>query len=175
MKPIHLILVSMTLALSARAEVTMQEEKVNPERTDAVRHIWFRDGVKVVSQNIPTEGNALSLCTISPFEKEKGNVALALSFTGGRISSIFNGPALEGYGFSIDDFTRDGVPDIIQIVGENQENGQRRLIEAYSIIGGIVEPIPDSFMDRTDEFYFEEDISAYLKSKLEPVASGQRR
>ncbi|PXA02864.1 hypothetical protein DDZ13_14940 [Coraliomargarita sinensis] len=166
----------MALAFSVQAEVTMKKEKVNPERTEAVRHIWFRDGVKVVSQNIPTDENKLSLCIISPFEKEKGNAALALSFTDGRISSIFNGPALEGYGFCIDDFTRDGVPDIIQIVGENQENGQRRLIEAYSIIGGIVEPIPDRLiMDRSDEFYFDDDIIAYLKSKLEPDASGQRR
>jgi len=148
------------------ALVKMQREEVNPERKPGwMQTRWFRNGVEILRQ---TDSNAtgISACSIFPFGPcpEGPGSALAIYFLDGRMASVFSGPAMQGCGFSIDDFTKDGVPDLIQITS----HGHEKVLEAYSVANGIVEPIPSSmFKPDRSEFYFDAPLIRYLKRKIE--------
>ena len=76
------------------------------------------------------------------------------------MSSVSGGPGLTGCSFAIDDFTRDGIPDTIQITNINHS----KVIEAYSIAAGIVEPIPSHLFHKyRSEFYFDDEVVEHLK------------
>ena len=76
----------------------------------------------------------------------------------GRASSISTNST--GFLISLDDFTKDGNPDFLQI----KDAETAKVIEAFSIINGNVQPLPDDRFkkDRT-EFYFDDEIVEYLK------------
>ena len=122
-----------------------------------------------MQQQMVNSETGLSMCSFSSSEENKW--ALVVKFTQSRISSIATTPIFDkGYRYSLDDFTKDGIPDIIQVM--EVIDGELKYHEAFSIKSGTVEPIPDELMKgRTDEFHFDDEVVAYLKSKLEPVGS----
>lgn len=85
---------------------------------------------------------------------------LTLYLKDGKVSGVSTHK--EGFLLSLDDFTKDGVSDFLQI----KDPGSGHVIEAFSIIDGFVAPLPRERMkpDRT-EFYFDEEIIDYLKQK----------
>jgi len=172
MKSLLITLFSILCLSHSQAALEQKEEKVNPERTDAVRQVWYRDGVRILSQQVMDEEAGTRMSTIHPEGKKEWSVVVF--FTRGRISGLSTLRPLQGHRISIDDFTRDGIPDFIQVI--RGDEGKVEHIEAFSIVDGVLEPIPESLYEgRSDEFYYDEEIVAYLKTKLEPVASGQRR
>lgn len=133
---------------------------------------WSRGSVEVMTQSLPGEEHE-SLCIITPKKLTEGRAALVIWFRGHQISSVASGPALEGCEFSIDDLERIGTPDVIQIIDAKSH----ALIEAYSIIDGIVEPLPDAqFSDTRHPFSPGDPVVDYLRAKRkvkEPNQSSQ--
>jgi len=144
---------------SHSAELTSKREKVNPSRSELMRTTWFRNGVEILVQNDANK-KGVSICMISPFKHQKRGVSLVVFFKNSRLSSVSGGPGLTGCSFAIDDFTRDGIPDTIQITNINHS----KVIEAYSIAAGIVEPIPSHLFHKDrSEFYFDDEVVEHLK------------
>ncbi|PXA03336.1 hypothetical protein DDZ13_13010 [Coraliomargarita sinensis] len=166
MKLLRITLLSITCVCHLQAVLEQKVEQVNPDRTDAVRQVWYRDGVRILSQQTMDEEAGTSMSTIYP-EGEKA-WSIVLFFTRERISGLSTLRPLQENRISIDDFTRDGIPDLIQVI--RGEEGKVEHIEAFSIVDGILEPIPESFYEgRTHEFYYDEEIVTYLKAKIEPA------
>ncbi len=154
----------------AASELTKTREQINPSRSDLMRTIWSRDGVEILTQNDADE-NGRSICMIHPFRDQAKGTSLVIFFNKGRLSSVSGAPGLEGFSFAIDDFTRDGVPDFIQITDRNHTI----VYEAYSIANGMVEPIPSRFFrEDRNPFYYDDDIIAYLKQRLEQSPEATR-
>jgi hypothetical protein len=152
-------LVTLTLLASAPASHASSLQKVIVPASHLVT--WSRDRVEVMTQSADRDSNE-SLCMISPFDLPSGRAALLIWFKQGHISSISSGPALIGYSFSIDDLETTGVPDLIQI----KEAKTDRVVEAFSIIDGIVEPLPDEqFNQQRRSFSPGDPVVAYLKGK----------
>jgi len=177
MKLSSTLLLGLFLSLIAFGKLEMKEDHPIEDNPDKVSRAWYRDGIKILNQHLPDKETGFSMCMImlEPQDPEENvTAALGIRFTNGRISSLFKCPALKGYDFAIDDFTRDGIPDFVQIT--QLKEGKRKVVEAYSITKGLVEPIPDwLFSKEKEEFYYDEEIIAYLKTKLELGATGQRR
>ena len=148
-------------AQTTRAALTRSEVAPNPDHPDQKNTIWSRNGIEIMTY-APLQPSGSSLCVITPFKLRSGRAALVIWFTDKKISSITSGPALDGYPFSIDDLNQDGVPDLIQI----KEKATSKVIEAYSIIDGVVEPLPDDqFKKDREEFSPGDAIVDYLKKK----------
>jgi len=115
---------------------------------------WKRDGRIILTQTIPQALDSDSLCMIS-IGISKRDVVIYI--TKGRASAIST--TTPGFLIALDDFTKDGNPDFLQI--KNADS--KKVIEAFSIINGIVTPLPDDkFRKDRMEFYFDEDIIEYL-------------
>lgn len=174
-KILFAFMVSVLASCLLRADLVREEIAPNSDKPNFKTIVWLRDGVKIMSQT-RTNSLGVSLCRICPFKPGAGD-ALTIWFQDGKIASAFSGPALNGYSFAIDDFTRDGVPDFIQITEQKVENHVRKLVAAYTIVNGVVEPLPDRLLksDHT-EFYYDDEIVAYLKEKLnEANRTNQRK
>ena len=157
-KLLYLLLLT---SISSRADLERKEEPTvgNP----AVKNIlWFRDGAKIMTE-CPRDGNRSVLVTITPINVELGRNALTLSFLSGRISRIEGGPALQTCSFRVSDETADGILDFIQIT----DIKSKKLIEAYIIINGVVEPIPSKILEshRAGAFFEDDSIVRFIKDK----------
>jgi len=174
MKITSCIIAVLLLAQTAGASLTENKIAPNEEHPDRKNSVWLRNGVEILMQT-PISDQGFSLCIIYPFGlfKEgnpKGGAGLIIGFTNNRISVAYDGPALKGYSFAIDDFTRDGIPDFIQI----RERKTNKIIEAYSISKGIVEPLPDDLFPKDrSEIYYNPEIVDYLKSKIKEKPAGE--
>ena len=111
----------------------------------------------------PPGSDGQSLCMIKPFGEREGGLALAIWFKDKKITAMYSGPALDGHSFYIDDFTRTGAPDFIQFV----DLKTNKVFEAFTIINGIVEPLPaDQFKEDRSSFNFEDKkLVDFLKQK----------
>jgi len=102
---------------------------------------------------------------IYPTAAKRGRVALVVWVENGRISRLHNGPALAGLDFLVDDLTGDGVPDYVCIMG----HGNGKIIEAFTLIDGIMEPVPDDVLAKINSkgFYYDEAIPKLIRKKTE--------
>lgn len=117
---------------------------------------WKREGRTILTEHIPeTSGTSLCMFTIG-----ESGTDLTIWIRNKRIVSLST--AIPGYLISLDDFTKSGEPDFLQI----KDPSSGRLIEAFSIVDGLIEPLPkERFKKDREEFYFDDDIVDYLKQK----------
>lgn len=117
---------------------------------------WKKDGKLLLTQHI-FEGKDRSLGLIRIGE---AGTDITVWITAGRVAGISTHKP--GFLVSLDDFTKDGVPDLLQIKAPDSN----RLIEAFTITKGVIEPLPEEkYQKNREEFYFDEEIVEYLKKK----------
>lgn len=132
--------------------------------------LWFRDGFKIMTE-CPRGGKRSVQVTISPVDVNSGRAALVFSISSGRISRMSGGPALATCKFFISDRTADGSPDLLEIY--DRKTG--KLIEAYTIVNDVVEPIPSKMLEEFRSGFFPDDqnIVRYIKKReSEPAGRG---
>ena len=95
---------------------------------------------------------------------DEGKLAAYIVLQNGVISSMATNQ-LEGIRFSIEDFTGNGRPDFIQFISIADD----KVIEAYTIIGNQVEPIPDEWF-REGRVPFDRDSKDLIQKKIEQAA-----
>lgn len=158
MKPLIIATIALLGTSLANAQLKRTVEVGGgPGPIQSTKISWTKDGQKILTQTIPPESPE-GLCTISVISPPKVDVILYMN--SGRVVGL----ATKNTEFlvSLDDFTKDGNPDVLQLTDPKT----KRVIEAFSIIHGIVEPIPDEKLNPSrEEFYYDEGIISYLKEK----------
>ena len=102
-----------------------------------------------------------SFIHFTPLGKDQSKCAITIFLKDSVLISVSTRHIDEKYQFTIDDFTRNGKPDIIQFI----DSSDNTIIEAFFILDGLPLEIPkELYAEDNKEFYFDEHIIEYLKS-----------
>ena len=157
-------------------KITEQSKQEGRTQIDWKQQKYYRDRIEILTHTwTDPEGTGkfnVHLFGITPVNLKTGRIALAIWFKNGKIISILSGPALDGLQFELADLTKDGQPDFLRIT--KRDGG--KTIEAFTIINGIIEPVPDDVLVRfaEKEFFYDIEIPKLIRQRIEQGDSGNR-
>jgi hypothetical protein len=154
---------------STREAVSLDSQQRGSTKINWKQKRYSRAGREILSHtSSDSDGDGtfdLHCYGIYPTAAKRGRGALVVWVENRRISRLHNGPALAGLDFAVDDLTGDGVPDYVCIM----DPGDGKIIEAFTLIDGIMEPIPDDVLSKinSEGFHYDEEIPKLMRKKAE--------
>jgi hypothetical protein len=140
------------------ADITHREERVSAPSGQITKIHWIRSGHEILTQSFNPSAPQ-SFCTFTLTSKK---VDLFISLTKDKILSIST--FSNNFLLSLDDFTKDGITDFLQIKDPNTWEP----LQAFVIIKGKVSPLPEELYKKDkSEFYFDKEIVDFIRVKEE--------